>query len=219
MVSSRLCQLLLHLVVVDLECAQLELVLVRLQLGQLELLLQFLNFGLAFTIDLVEANHFALVHLQLTSRVLEVLHQLLGLFLVDVEQLLRLFKLKRQVLLLTLKAVARALEHVHLEFHLSVLLLRILDLVSADVEGVLDLLRANVVFLQLAALDVQLAARRLQFFALLRDFSLVLSLSSLQLSDFISAVLKSLVQHLDVFLSGIEILKDSFVPCFEISVG
>ena len=33
MISPRLRQLLLHLVVVDLECAQLELILVRLQLG------------------------------------------------------------------------------------------------------------------------------------------------------------------------------------------
>jgi len=84
-VSPRRRQLLLHLVVIDLQCAQLQLVLVSLRLVQLYLTLELLNFLLALAIDLTETNHFSLVLLQLTRRVLQILHQCFGLLFVDME--------------------------------------------------------------------------------------------------------------------------------------
>ena len=105
MVCASCCQLLLHLVVVDLKRAKLELILIGLELVSLDLFLQLFDLGLTFAIYLAEANHLTLVLLKLTCGVLQILHERLGLLLVGVHELFRLGQLERQVLLLTHKAV------------------------------------------------------------------------------------------------------------------
>ena len=128
-IGPRLSELLLHLVIVDLEGAQLQFKLISLQLRQLELSLQLLNFLFTLTVYLIEANHFSLVHLELSSCVLQVLHQGLSLLFIDVEELFGLFQLQGQMLLLAHQAIAGALEDIHLQLHLSVFFLSILDFV------------------------------------------------------------------------------------------
>ena len=153
MIGASRCQLLLHLVVVDLKRAKLELVLVSLELVCLDLLLELLDLGLTLAVHLAEANHLTLVLLKLTSGVLEVLHKRLGLLLVSVHQLFCLGQFERQVLLLAHESVICRLEHVHFELHLRVLLLGILNFVTEEVERVLDLLGPQVIFFELAPLD------------------------------------------------------------------
>ena len=63
MISPSLRQLLLHLVVVDLECAKLELILISLQLGQTQISLELLNLVLPLAVDLIEADHITLIRL------------------------------------------------------------------------------------------------------------------------------------------------------------
>ena len=92
-IGPRLSQLLLHLVIVDLESAQLQLKLISLQLRQLELSFELLNFLFTLTVHFIEANHFPLVHLEFTCRVLQILHQGLSLLFIDVEELFSLFQL------------------------------------------------------------------------------------------------------------------------------
>jgi len=122
------------------------------------------------------------------------------------------------VLFLRLQAVVRLLEHVHFELHLCVLLLSVLHFVTEQVERVLDLLSANVVFLQLTPLDGKLALGRLELFALLRDLSLVLRLRRLQLRDLVRPLLQPLIQHLDILHGVVLICEDALVASFEISV-
>ena len=128
-IGPSLTELLFHLVIVDLEGAQLQFKLISLQLRQLELSLQLLNFLFTLTVHLIEANHFPLVHLELSSRVLKVLHQGLSLLFIDVEELFSLFQLQGQMLLFTHQTIASALEDIHLQLHLSVFFLSILDFV------------------------------------------------------------------------------------------
>ena len=90
MISSGLIQLLLHLVIVNLQRAKLQLELIRLQLGQLQFALELIDLKLSLAVDFIEADHFALVVLQLSGRARQVLHQSLSLRLVDVKQLLGL---------------------------------------------------------------------------------------------------------------------------------
>ena len=104
------------------------------------------------------------------------------------------------MLLLAVQAVTGALEHIHLQFHLCVLLLGILNLVAEQVEVVLGLLGPDLVLLQLSPLDGELAAGRLQLFSLLGNFGLVLCLSGLQLGDLVCASLEAIVEHLDLLL-------------------
>ena len=151
----------------DLQRAQLELKLVRLELCHLQIALELIDFRLSFAVDLGEADHFSLVVLELACCELKVLHQRLSLLLVDVEQLLGLLQLEIQVLFLARETIAGALDHVHFELHLNIFLLRVLYLVPKQVKLVLDLERPDVVLFELASLDVELAPRRVQLFALL----------------------------------------------------
>ena len=143
---------------------------------------------------------------------MQILHELLSLLFVDVEQLFRLLKLQGQVLLLGLETVAGALEDVHLQFHFRVLLLRVLHFVPEQVQRVLNLLRADVVFLKLASFYGKFTLRRLKFFAFLSNFCLILGLSGLEVGNLVRSLLHSLVQHLDVFLSSAQIVQYSLVP-------
>ena len=60
--------------------------------------------------------------------------------------------------LLTFKTVNRALENVHLQLHLGVLFLSVLHFIAIEVESILNLLRLNVIFFQLSALDGQFSS-------------------------------------------------------------
>ena len=143
----------------DLQCAQLELKLVRLELCHLQIALELINFRLSFAIDLGEAYHFSLIVLELACCQLKILHQRLSLLLVDVEQLLGLLQLERQVLFLARETVAGALDHVHFQLHLNIFFLRVLYLVSKQVKRVLGLLRLDFILFELAKLDIELALR------------------------------------------------------------
>ena len=134
MVRASRCKLVLHLVKVDLESAQLKLIFIGLQLVRLDLLLELFNLALTLAIHLTEANHLALVLLQLTRGVLQVFHKLLCLSLVCLHELLGFLEFKREMLFLTLKAVICRLKNVHLEFHFGILFLSILDFVTEEVQ-------------------------------------------------------------------------------------
>ena len=105
MVCASCCQLLLHLVVVDLKRAKLKLILVGLELVSLDLLLQLFDLALTFAIYLAEANHLTLVLLEFASGVLQIFHERLGLLLVGVHEFFCLGQLERQVFLLAHEAV------------------------------------------------------------------------------------------------------------------
>ena len=155
-IGSGLSELLLHLVIVDLEGAQLQFKLISLQPSQLELAFELLNFLFALTVHFIEADHLPLVHLELTSRVLKILHQSLGLLFIDMEELFSLFQLKGQMLFLAHQAVTGALEHIHLQLHLSVFFLGVLNFVPEQIKRVLDLLCPDVIFFELSALNGEL---------------------------------------------------------------
>jgi hypothetical protein len=93
-----------------------------------------------------------------------------------------------------------------------------LHLVAEEVERVLNLLRPDVVFLQLAAFDGQFTPGALQLLALLRNLSLVFGLVRFQEGNLISAVLQALVEHLDVFLGVIQVLEHALVAGLEVAV-
>ena len=61
------------------------------------------------------------------------------------------------MLLFTDKTIVSALENVHFQFHLGVLLLSVLYAVTVQVKRVLDLLCPDIVFFQLTAFDGELA--------------------------------------------------------------
>ena len=166
-VCLRLSQLLLDLLMSDLQRAKLELKLVRLELYQLQVTLELIDFRLSFAVDLGEADDFSLVFLKLACCKLKILHQRLSLLLVDVEQLLGLLQLEIQVPFLALETIAGALDHVHFELHLNIFLLCLLYLIPYQVKLVLNLERPDFILFELASLDVELAPRRVQLFALL----------------------------------------------------
>lgn len=60
-VSSRLVELLFHLIVIDLQGAQLELKLVSLQFSHSKIALQFLDHSFTLPVDFVEADHLTLI--------------------------------------------------------------------------------------------------------------------------------------------------------------
>lgn len=132
-VSPCLIQLLLHLVVVNLQGAQFQLVFITSDLLIFEVTLQCVNLFLTLSVHLRETDHLSLIHLQLTSRALQILHQSLGLLLIDVEQLLRFLQFKGQVFLFRVESVVGADKDVHLEFHLYDLLLGVLYPVAVQV--------------------------------------------------------------------------------------
>lgn len=118
------------------------------------------------------------------------------------------------MLLLTSQAVTSALEYIHFQLHLRVFFLGILHFVAVQVKGVLNLLCANVILFQLTSLDLQLTLRRLKFFSLLCDVRLVLRLCSLKQSDFVRTLLQSLIEHLDILLGIVQVLKNALVAGF-----
>ena len=117
------------------------------------------------------------------------------------EELFSLFQLKGQMLFLAHQAVTGALEHIHLQLHLSVFFLGVLNFVPEQIKRVLDLLCPDVIFFELSALNGELTLVWLELLSLLRNLSFILGLSGLQLSDFSGLVLQSFVEHLDVLLS------------------
>ena len=122
------------------------------------------------------------------------------------------------MLLLTYEAILCALKNVHLELHLSVLFLRILHLVSVQVKRVLDLLRLDVILLQLAALDGKFTLGRVELFLLLRDLCFILGLLRLEACYLISAVLEALVEHLDLLVGFIDVLQNTIVTSFKVTM-
>lgn len=122
------------------------------------------------------------------------------------------------MLLLARETIARALENVHFQLHLSIFLLSVLDPVAVQIERVLDLLRADIVLFELAALDLELALGGVELFALLVDLGLVLGLGRLQNCDLVGALLKPFVQHLDVLLGVVKVLEDALVASFKVTV-
>ena len=63
------------------------------------------------------------------------------------------------MLFLAFQAIYGTLEHIHLQFHLCVLLLSVLHLVAVQIERILDLLSLDIVLFQLAAFDPELTLR------------------------------------------------------------
>ena len=72
------------------------------------------------------------------------------------EELFSLFQLKGQMLFLAHQAVTGALEHIHLQLHLSVFFLGVLNFVPEQIKRVLDLLCPDVIFFELSALNGEL---------------------------------------------------------------
>ena len=123
------------------------------------------------------------------------------------------------MLLLALQAVACALEHIHLQLHLHILFLVVLRLVSQQIKIVLNLLSANIVFLELTTLDGKLTPGRVQFFSLLRYFSFILCLGSLQACDLIVSLHELFVEHLDLLLRVCQVCEHALVAGLEVSMG
>ena len=81
----------------------------------------------------------------------------------------------------------------------------VLHLIAVQIECILDLLSLNIVLFQLSAFDSELAFRRVELFALLRDFSFIFGLFGLESGDLIRAVLQALVKHLNLLMGVIDV--------------
>ena len=121
------------------------------------------------------------------------------------EQFLSFFQLKSQVLLLAAKTFNGRLVDIHLELHLRVLFLAVLRLVTEQIKRVLDLLRPDIILLQLTALNGKFSPRRVELFPLLGDLGHILSFLSLKCGDLLIPLHELLVELLNLFLGGTEI--------------
>lgn len=122
------------------------------------------------------------------------------------------------MLLFTFKTVNRALKNVHLQLHFRVLFLGILHFIAVKVKSVLYLLRLNVIFLQLSALDCQLPSCRVKLFSLLSYFSFIFGLLGFKICDLICSILEPFVEHFYLFVGIVKIFEHSIIASFKVAM-
>ena len=167
------------------ECAVLEVDLVELGLHLLQLSFQLLDAFLPLLLDLAKADYLALGLLCLELYLVHLRDQGGAFLLVDLLQLLGLFELQLQVLLLVLQTGDLRFEHVDLQPVLGQVLHELLQLVLGHVQLVLGTRELTLEVLHLFDLDVDLSLEARDLLVVVTDFTLHFCLNGFELRDLV----------------------------------